>query len=46
MTNFNLLILFTLIDFSIVFLSFKLFGKKGIYKFIVISVIEANIKVN
>ncbi|MBK2078020.1 queuosine precursor transporter [Francisella tularensis] len=46
MTNFELLILFTLIDFSILFLSFKLFGKKGIYIFIVISVIAANIQVN
>lgn len=46
MTNFKLLILFTLIDFSILFLSFKLFGKKGIYIFIVISVIAANIQVN
>ncbi|MDE4938335.1 VUT family protein, partial [Francisella tularensis subsp. holarctica] len=46
MNNFKLLILFTLIDFSILFLSFKLFVKKGIYIFIVISVIAANIQVN
>ncbi|MFV9924522.1 MAG: queuosine precursor transporter [Francisella endosymbiont of Hyalomma scupense] len=46
MTNFQLLILFTLLDFSILFLSFKLFGKKGIHIFIVVSVIAANIQVN
>ncbi|AIT08995.1 hypothetical protein LO80_02710 [Candidatus Francisella endociliophora] len=46
MTNFELLILFTFIDFLILFLSFKLFGKKGLHVFIVVSVIAANIQVN
>ncbi|ALB01855.1 hypothetical protein ACH24_04140 [Francisella persica ATCC VR-331] len=46
MTNFQLLILFTFIDFLILFLSFKLFGKKGIHVFIVVSIIAANIQVN
>ncbi|GAB4222560.1 MAG: queuosine precursor transporter [Francisella sp.] len=46
MTNFQILILFTIIDFLVLLLSFKFFGKKGIYTFIVISVIAANIQVN
>ncbi|QIW10468.1 queuosine precursor transporter [Francisella sp. LA112445] len=46
MNNFNILILFTFIDFFILFLAFKLFGKKGLHVFIVISVIAANIQVN
>ncbi|ASG67869.1 hypothetical protein fh0823_07830 [Francisella halioticida] len=46
MGNFDILILFTFIDFFILFLSYKLFGKKGLYIFIVISVIAANIQVN
>jgi hypothetical protein len=46
MSNFDILILFTFIDFFILFLAFKLFGKKGLHVFIVISVIAANIQVN
>ncbi len=46
MTNFNLLILFTFVDFFVLFLAYKLFGKKGLHVFIVISVIAANIQVN
>ncbi|QUE30763.1 queuosine precursor transporter [Francisella philomiragia] len=46
MTNFNLLILFTFVDFFVLFLAYKLFGKKGLHIFIVISVIAANIQVN
>lgn len=46
MTNLQLLILFTFIDFLILFLSYKLFGKKGLNIFIVISVIAANIQVS
>lgn len=46
MTNFEILILFTFIDFLILFLSYKLFGRKGLHIFIVVSVIAANIQVN
>ena len=46
MSNFNILILITFIDFFILLLSYKLFGKKGLFVFIVISVIAANIQVN
>lgn len=46
MTNFDILILFTFVDFFVLFLAYKLFGKKGLHVFIVVSVIAANIQVN
>lgn len=46
MSNFELLILYTIINFIMMFLSYRFFGKKGIGIFIVISVIAANIQVN
>jgi uncharacterized integral membrane protein (TIGR00697 family) len=46
MSNFDILILFTFIDFFVLFLAYKFFGKKGLHTFIVISVIAANIQVN
>lgn len=46
MSNFELLIAYTLTNFVMMLLSYKYFGKKGISIFIVISVIAANIQVN
>ena len=46
MTNFELLIIYTLVDFFIAFLAYRLFGKTGLLVFIVLSVIAANIQVN
>ncbi|QIV95865.1 hypothetical protein EDC55_10550 [Allofrancisella inopinata] len=46
MTNFELLIFYTFIDFFVLFLAFRLFGKKGVTIFIIISLIAANIQVN
>lgn len=46
MNNFELLISYTLINFIVLFLSYRFFGKNGIGIFIVISVIAANIQVN
>lgn len=46
MTNFELLILYTLVDFFIAFLAYRFFGKNGLIIFIVFSVIAANIQVN
>lgn len=46
MSNFELLITYTLTNFVMMLLSYKYFGKKGISIFIVISVIAANIQVN
>ncbi|AJC48824.1 queuosine precursor transporter [Allofrancisella guangzhouensis] len=46
MSNFELLIFYTFIDFFILFLAFRLFGKKGVTIFIIISLIAANIQVN
>lgn len=46
MTNFELLFLYTILDFFIAFLAYRLFGKKGLIVFIIISVIAANIQVN
>lgn len=46
MSNFELLVSYTLINFIMMFFSYYFFGKKGIGLFIVISVIAANIQVN
>ena len=46
MSNFELLILYTLINFVVMFLSYRFFGKNGLIIFIVLSVIAANIQVN
>ena len=46
MSNLSILIMFIFIDFFILLLSYKIFGKKGINTFIIISVIAANIQVN
>lgn len=46
MSNFELLILYTFINFIVMFLSYRFFGKNGLIIFIILSVIAANIQVN
>lgn len=46
MNSLELLIIYTLIDFIAVFAAYRIFGKTGLYIFIIISVIAANIQVN
>ena len=46
MSNFELLILYTFINFIVSFLTYRFFGKNGLIIFIVLSVIAANIQVN
>lgn len=45
MTNELIAVLFVLINFGLVVLSYKLFGRKGLYAYITMSVIAANIQV-
>ncbi|MGD9909321.1 MAG: queuosine precursor transporter [Candidatus Izemoplasmatales bacterium] len=44
--NFWYLLLLLVVNFTLLGVSYKLFGKKGVYGFIVLSVIAANIQVN
>ncbi len=46
MSNFKLLLLYTLINFIVMFLTYRFFGINGLIIFIVISVIEAHSQVN
>ena len=45
MTNELIALLFVCTNFGLVVLSYKLFGRKGLYAYIVMSVIAANIQV-
>lgn len=45
-TNELIAILFIIVNFSLVVLSYKVFGKKGLYAYIAMSVIAANIQVS
>ena len=45
MTNELIAVLFIMVNFSLVVLSYKLFGRTGLYAYIVMSVIAANIQV-
>lgn len=44
--NFLLLLLLAVVNFGLIALSYKLFGRKGVIGFIVLSVIAANLQVN
>lgn len=44
--NFILLLLLSVVNFSLIAIAYKLFGRKGVIGFIVLSVIAANIQVN
>ena len=46
MSNFELLILYTFINFITMFLTYRFFGRNGLIIFIILSVIAANIQVN
>lgn len=46
MTNELIAVLFIIVNFSLVVLSYKLFGRKGLYAYIAMSVIAANIQVS
>ena len=45
MTNELIALMFIIVNFSLVVLSYKLFGRKGLYAYIAMSVIAANIQV-
>ena len=45
MANELIAVLFVLINFGLVILSYKLFGRKGLYAYITMSVVAANIQV-
>lgn len=44
--NFLLLLVLSIVNFSLIAIAYKLFGRKGVIGFIVLSVIAANIQVN
>ena len=46
MTNELIAVLFIIVNFTLVMLSYKLFGRTGLYAYIVMSVIAANIQVS
>ena len=46
MTNELIALIFIIVNFSLVVLSYKLFGRKGLYAYIAMSVIAANIQVS
>ena len=45
MANELIAVLFIIVNFGLVVLSYKLFGRKGLYAYITMSVIAANIQV-
>jgi uncharacterized integral membrane protein (TIGR00697 family) len=46
MSNLSIFLVFAIVNFVLISVAFKLFGKKGILGFIVLSVIAANMQVN
>ncbi|QUI23017.1 queuosine precursor transporter [Vallitalea pronyensis] len=46
MSNLSIFLIFALVNFALIALVFKLFGKRGILSYIVLSVIAANLQVN